>query len=131
MAVRILLEFAQPAMRLARPIFDTDGKLIAGTGTHLDERMVRLLRRLALQTVVVEDSGDFGAWQTVTPVETELAELRWRFQREQPSRALEAILEAISRHLLRRAAALAQDPALAVQPDPASPVAVAAGGEVA
>jgi hypothetical protein len=121
MAVRVLLEFAQPAMRLARPIFDADGKLIAGTGTQLDERMVRLLRRLALQTVVVEDSGNFSTWQTVTPVETDLAELRRRFQREQPSPALETIFEAVSRHLLRRAAALAQDPALAAQPDPDAP----------
>jgi hypothetical protein len=108
-------------MRLARPIFDADGKLIAGTGTHLDERMVRLLRRLALQTVVVEDSGDFGTWQTVTPVETDLVELRRRFQREQPSRALETIFEAIARHLRRRAVNLAQDPALGAQPDPDAP----------
>ncbi len=128
MPVRVLLEFAQPAMRLARPIFDADGKLIAGTGTHLDERMVRLLRRLALQTVVVEDSGDFGTWQTVAPVETDLAELRQRFQREQPSQALEAIFAAISRHLQRRAAHLAQDPALGAQPEPDMPPAPPTNG---
>jgi hypothetical protein len=121
MSVRVLLEFAKPTMRLARPIFDGDGKLIAGSGTLLSERMVQLLRRLALQTVVVEDADDLNEWETVTAVEADLAGLEQRFRRESPAPPLRAIYEAISRRLVKRAEALAEDPALTAQPDSGSP----------
>lgn len=109
-------------MRLARPIFDSDGKLIAGSGTQLGERMVQLLRRLALQSVVIEDTDDLNEWETVAPVEADLAGLEERFRREQPQAPLRAIHEAISRHLQRRARALAEDPALTAQPACGTPV---------
>jgi len=121
MSVRVLLEFAKPTMRLARPIFDGDGKLIAGRGTLLSERMVQLLRRLALQTVVVDDTDDLNQWETVAPVGADLTGLEQRFRRESPAPPLQAIYEAISRHLVKRAAVLARDPALTAQPASGSP----------
>ena len=56
MAVRVPLQFAKATMRLARPIFDSDGRLLAGNGTLLNDSVTRLLRKMALQTVVVEET---------------------------------------------------------------------------
>jgi len=128
MAVRVPLHFAKPTMRLARPIFDRDGRLVAGNGTLLNERVARLLRKMALQTVMVEETEDLPAWEMIRPVEQQLLELEERFQWEEPSKALEAIRQAISRRLLKRAADLENDPALAAErdPDTASPEFLAA-----
>ena len=111
------LAFAQPTMRLARPIMDGDGKLVAGTGTLLAERIVRLLRRMALQTVVVEDAGDLQAWETVRPLQQQLLELEERFEREKPQKSLDTLKQAIARYLVRREQLLAEDPALTAQPE--------------
>ena len=51
--VRVSLQFARPTMRLARAICDGQGRLLAGRGTALDDRMVHALRKLAVQTVLV------------------------------------------------------------------------------
>lgn len=118
MAVRVPLQFAKPTMRLARPIFDSDGRLVAGNGTLLGERVARLLRKMALQTVVVEDTEDLPVWETIRPVEQQLVELEERFQQEEPSRPLDEIRQAISRHLIKRASALENDPALVAVLDP-------------
>ncbi len=123
MAVRVPLHFAKPTMRLARPIFDRDGRLVAGNGTLLNERVARLLRKMALQSVVVEETEDLPAWEMIRPVEQQLLELEERFRWEEPTKALDAIRQAISRRLLKRAADLENDPALAAErdPDTASP----------
>jgi len=118
MVVRVPLQFAKPSMRLARPIFDSDGKLVAGNGTLLTERVARLLRKMALQTVLIEDTDDLTPWEKIKPVQREIMELEARFSREGPSIPLDAIRQAISRHLLKRAAQLENDPAREAEQDP-------------
>jgi len=105
-------------MRLARPIFDSDGRLIAGNGTLLNDSVTRLLRKMALQTVVVEETEDLPLWETIRPIEQQLMELEERFQWEEPSKALDEIRQAISRHLIKRAEDLENDPALVAQGAP-------------
>jgi hypothetical protein len=91
-------------MRLARPVLDAGGGTVAGAGTQLGERVVRLLRRLAVQTVVVADAEGLEAWQTVLPLEDELARLEARFATAPRSAALAVLRDAIARRLARRAA---------------------------
>ncbi len=116
MAVRIHLQFATPQMRLARPISDTNGRLVAGVGTMLSPGVVRVLRHMAVQSVMVEDAGELASWEQVRTVEEEQAALERRFAGEHLTPALAEIQAAIARHLERRAAvAAAATPPTAVE----------------
>jgi putative nucleotidyltransferase with HDIG domain len=90
-------------MRLARPIADADGRLIVGSGTLLSGSVVRALRKLALQTVLVVDSGDVAPWERTTPLDEQLRELERRLDREPANEAIAALRLAITRHLCKRA----------------------------
>ena len=107
MAVRVLLQSVQPAMRLARPILDADGHLVAGAGTQLRESVVRALRKLALQSVLVVGGGDVPSWDTVRPLADELADLDARLATTARAGALGELHAAIVRHLRARAAHMA------------------------
>jgi hypothetical protein len=106
MPVRVPLQFVKPTMRLARPICDAEGRVVAGSGTLLGERVVRVLRTMAVQTVVVQESDELKAWETVRPLAEELDELEARFRRGPQSGPLAELKAAIARHLRRRDAAL-------------------------
>ncbi len=107
MAVRIHLQFATPQMRLARPISDANGRLIAGIGTLLSTGVVRVLRHMAVQSVMVEDAPGLASWECVRTVEEEQAALAARFAGEPMTPALGEIQAAIARRLEQRAAAAA------------------------
>jgi hypothetical protein len=115
MAVRIHLQFATPQMRLARPISDAGGRLVAGIGTQLTPGVVRVLRHMAVQSVLVEDAPELAAWQRVQTVEEQLAALDARFADEPPSPALGEIHAAIARRIERRTAEASAAPTAAVE----------------
>jgi hypothetical protein len=115
MAVRIHLQFATPQMRLARPISDVNGRLVAGVGTVLSASVLRVLRSMAVQSVMVEHAGDVEPWQQVRTIEEEQAALARRFARETVTPPLAEIQAAIARHLDRRAAAIAASISTAVE----------------
>jgi hypothetical protein len=115
MAVRIHLQFATPQMRLARPISDVNGRLVAGVGTILSAGVLRVLRSMAVQNVMVEDLGEVGPWQQVRTVEDEQAALVKRFAGETVTAPLAEIQAAIGRHLDRRAATAAASTSTAVE----------------
>jgi hypothetical protein len=104
MAVRIHLQFATPQMRLARPISDVEGRLVAGVGTMLSPGVVRVLRHMAVQSVLVEDAGDLASWEKVRTADDELAALAARFAFDPLTPALQEIHAAIVRRIERRAA---------------------------
>lgn len=119
MPVRVHLQFVKPIMRLARPIIDGEGKLVAGVGTQLREGVVRVLRKMVVQSVLVADTAELHAWETIKPLEEELRELGVRFG-DGANGARGELHAAIARHLRARAARLAEDPGLAGSaPDPA------------
>lgn len=93
-------------MRLAKPIHDAEGRLVAGTGTLLGERIVRLLRKLAIQTVQVDSAEDVPNWETIRPLAEALADLDARFRLAPAGPELSAIHDAIARHLTRLHAAI-------------------------
>ena len=102
-------------MRLARPISDANGRLIAGIGTLLSAGVVRVLRHMALQSVRVEDAPGFAAWERVRSIDDEHAALAARFADEAVTPALAEIQAAIARRLEVRAAAAASAPTDAVE----------------
>lgn len=104
MAVRIHLQFATARMRLARPISDTNGRLVAGVGTILSPGVLRVLRHMAVQSVVVDDAGELAPWEQVRTLAEEQAALAARFENEPATPALQEIRAALARHLERRAA---------------------------
>jgi hypothetical protein len=106
MAVRIHLQFATPQMRLARPISDATGRLVAGLGTTLTAGVVRVLRHMAVQSVMVEDCAGLSPWERVRSVEEELAALAARFAPEPSTPALAEIQAAIARRIEQRATAV-------------------------
>jgi len=123
MPVRVPLEFVRETMQLAAPLADTDGRLLAGRGTVLGERIVRALRKMAIQTVVVLDSPDLQAWETVRSLREDLRALERRFEKglDEPERPeMTALHHAIGRCLERRWAHLddagAPDPAEVARP---------------
>jgi hypothetical protein len=120
MPTRVLLQFVRPTMRLACPIWDGEGKPAAGRGSYLREPMVRMLRRMGLFSVEVDDleESELAAWETVRPLEQELLALEERFAQEEPSSPTDALRRAITEHLRRRAERLAGDPALTAARDP-------------
>lgn len=116
MAARIHLQFATPRMRLARPITDANGRLVAGVGTMLSPGVVRVLRHMAVQSVLVEDGEGLTAWERVQTPAEEHAALVARFADETPTPPLVEIQAAIARRIERRAAAIDGGPAT---PEPA------------
>ena len=105
MAVRIHLQFATAQMRLARPISDANGRLVAGVGTLLSAGVVRVLRHMALQSVLVEDAPGLAAWERVRTAEEEHVALAARFSSETITPPLAEIQAAIDRRIDVRAAA--------------------------
>jgi hypothetical protein len=109
MPIRVPLEFVNATMRLAQPIADTDARLVAGAGTQLVPSVVRMLRKLAMQTVLVADTGDVAIWERTRTLEEQLHDLERRLDREPATEAMSALRAAITRHLCRRALRLQRE----------------------
>src|SRR5437016_5003368 len=109
-------------MRLARPVADGDGRLIAGTGTQLSPSVVRALRKLAIQTVPVVESDDVASWVRTRPLADELRDLDERFARTAANAATAALRTALAGYLCKRALRLDRDAREdAAEPPPAAP----------
>ncbi|MBM4246320.1 MAG: hypothetical protein FJ148_21390 [Deltaproteobacteria bacterium] len=101
--VRVPLEFAKPTMRLAKPICDAKGRVLAGSGSLLTPSVVRLLRRLAIQTVVVTGGDDdIAGWEAVRSLADERRLLETRMGKVVPRSARAMLQEALDRRLARR-----------------------------
>lgn len=89
-------------MRLAKPVCDADGRVMAGSGSALTPSIVRLLRRLAIQTVVVESTDDVAGWESVRPLDEEVARLDVRLRRADLDSPRAQLRDALERRLVRR-----------------------------
>lgn len=107
MAVRVPLEFAKPTMRLAKPVCDADGRVMAGTGSVLTPNVLRILRRRAIQTIVVEDGEHLARWEIIQPLDDEVALLERRLGAIDRGSPRAELLAALERRLGRRTERLA------------------------
>ena len=103
MAVRVPLTFVRPTMRLAHPIQDAEGRLVAGVGTQLSDRVVGHLRKLAIQAVAVTSAEDLPNWEIVQPLAEALAHLDARFATHPETAERSQLHAAVVRHFTRRA----------------------------
>lgn len=110
MPVRVPLQFAKPTMHLAVPVCDAQGRVVAGSGTALTATVLRSLRKMAFQTVLVADAPDLPPWEQTKPLNEELLALERRLDREPPSEPLAMLRAAITRHLCKRALQLEHEP---------------------
>lgn len=94
-------------MRLAKPICDANGRVLAGSGSVLTPSVVRLLRRLAIQTVVVDGQDDVAGWEAIRPLGEERQLLDERLGDTPPASPRELLRAALDRRLVRRDARLA------------------------
>lgn len=53
--LRVALEFIQPGMKVARPIYDSRGRLLLGVGTELTAAYVRRLSEMNIAAVYITD----------------------------------------------------------------------------
>ncbi len=109
MSARVPLEFVNETMRLAQPISDAEGRLVAGAGTTLSPGVVRALRKLAIQTVLVVDNETVATWERAQALDEQLRELERRLDREPANEAMTALRAAITRHLCKRTVRLEQE----------------------
>ena len=109
MSVRVPLEFVNDTMRLAGPIADADGRLVAGAGTTLSPTVLRALRKLAIQTILVVDNDSVAAWERAQALDEQLRELEHRLDREPTNEAMVTLRAAITRHLCKRTVRLEQE----------------------
>jgi hypothetical protein len=107
MPVRVLLPFVRTVMRLAEPVVDRDGRVVAGSGTQLTDRLLSVLRAVGVESVVIADGVPVQPWETVRPLGEEIAELDARFAGAPRDGARGELYAAVRRHLEARAARLA------------------------
>jgi len=107
--IRVPLEFAKPTMRLAKPVCDAGGRVMAGSGSALTPSIVRLLRRLAIQTVVVESHEDVAGWESIQPLAEESARLAERLGPVASGTPRDLLRAALQRRLVRREERLGGD----------------------
>src|SRR4051794_37988888 len=107
--VRVPLEFAKATMRLAKPICDASGRVMAGNGSALTPSVLRVLRRLAIQSVVVADSDDVAGWEAVRPLADEVGRLADRVGAVTAGSPRAMLRDALERRLARRADRLGAD----------------------
>jgi len=92
-SARVPLEFVNETMRLAHPISDAEGRLVAGVGSAVTATVVRALRRLAIQTVLVVDNEEVASWERAQALDERLRELERRLDREPTNRAYADAIE--------------------------------------
>jgi biotin carboxylase len=95
-------------MRLVAPVLDREGLLVAGAGTRLEAAVVRALRRLGVQSVLVESDERMPTWEQVSPLADELAALDARLPPADRRGALAELHAAVVRHLAARATRVAE-----------------------
>ena len=91
-------------MHLAEPLLGPDGTLVAGVGTTLGETVVRSLRRLGIESVVVREADEVADWEEAKDLDAALAALEARFAGEPADAILSTLKAALARHLRTRAA---------------------------
>jgi vacuolar-type H+-ATPase subunit I/STV1 len=78
---RIALEHAQPGQILAQKVQRADGVLLAGQGAEVSEALLRMLARLNIETIVIEEENKFSPEELEEIFQNRRAEVTARFER--------------------------------------------------
>ena len=78
---RISVEYAQPGQVLARKIQRADGALLAGQGATVSESLLRMLAKMNIETIVIEEENKLSPEELEEIFNSRLAEVAARFER--------------------------------------------------
>ena len=78
---RISVEHAQPGQILARKIQRADGALLAGQGAAVSEGLLRMLAKLHIETIVIEEENKLSPEELEDIFQKRQAEVTARFER--------------------------------------------------
>jgi len=118
---RIALENARPGQILARKIQRADGALLAGQGSEVSEGLLRMLARLNIESIVIEEENKLSPEELEDIFQTRQAEITARFERVADRPLMTALKKALIDQARR-----ARDEALAALVPEAPPEAAAA-----
>ena len=77
---RITLEHARPGQILAQKIQRADGALLAGQGAEVTEGLLRMLARLNIETIVIEEENKLSPEELEDMFQKRQAEISARFE---------------------------------------------------
>ncbi|MCL2029132.1 MAG: hypothetical protein FWG97_01760 [Deltaproteobacteria bacterium] len=92
---RIALEQAQPGQILANKIQRADGVLLAAQGAVVSEALLRMLTRLNIETIVIEEEEKLTAEELEEIFQKRRAEVSARFERVDRLPLMMALQDAI------------------------------------
>jgi hypothetical protein len=78
---RISTENAQPGQVLAQKILRADGALLAGQGSEVSEGLLRMLARLNIESIVIEEEDKLSPEELEEIFQKRQAEVTVRFER--------------------------------------------------
>lgn len=93
---RISIEHAQPGQILAQKLTRGDGVLLAGQGAEVTESLLRMLARMNIDTIVIEEEVKLSPEELEEIYQKRLAELDGRFIRVQNQPVLKALKAALA-----------------------------------
>jgi vacuolar-type H+-ATPase subunit I/STV1 len=105
---RISVENAQPGQILAQKIQRGDGVLLAGPGAEVSENLLRMLNKLNIETIVIEEENKLSPEELEEVFQKRRAEVSARFERVDSLPLMAAFKKALLDQALR-----ARDEALA------------------
>ena len=92
---RIAVENAQPGQILARKVQRADGALLAGQGAEVSEGLLRMLAKLNIETIVIEEENLLSPEELEDIFQKRQAEVAERFERVAGLPLMEALKTAI------------------------------------
>ena len=78
---RISIENAQPGQILAKKVQRADGALLAGQGAEVSEGLLRMLTKLNIETIVIEEESTLSPEELEDIFQKRQAEVEARFER--------------------------------------------------
>ncbi|MDR1921459.1 MAG: hypothetical protein LBS31_06920, partial [Candidatus Adiutrix sp.] len=93
---RISIEHAQPGQVLAQKLQRSDGVLLAGQGTEVTEGLLRMLARMNIDSIVIEEDEQLSPEELEEIFRARQAELETRFARVTDQPVLVAFKKALT-----------------------------------
>lgn len=92
---RISVEHAKPGQVLAQKLQRNDGVLLAGQGAEVTEGLLRMLVRMNVDTIVIEEENKLSPEELEDIYQTRVGELNARFERVMGQPVLAALKTAL------------------------------------
>jgi hypothetical protein len=98
---RISIEHAQPGQVLAQKLSRGDGVLLASQGAEVTEGLLRMLARMNIDTIVIEEENKLSPEEVEEIYQKRLSELKARFARVMNQPVLASLRTALAERARR------------------------------